>query len=483
MLVKQLFQGCKGIERVLFKVESYDVKNICRDSREVVGGDIFFCLSSDAETAKQYCNQALVHGAKIVLSEFEIEDCLKVENIRSVFSRACSNFYGNCWRQMKMVAVCGTNGKTSISHIIGQILYRNGNKVAVIGTNGVFFNGEVWESPLTTPDADFLHRTFYNLKKSGCEFVVMEVSAHAVEQKRIDGIFFDVAVLTNITHDHLDYFESFEKYKQTKQSFFTKEHIKHAVVCVDDVHCLKLAQELNLPTSTYGLKNPADNFAIDQVCALNGSAFVANVMDSVFQIKTNLVGEFNVLNTIAALSVCKLLGLNDFQLSTATNFVNPVAGRFNVYDCGGKFAVVDYAHTPDGLINVLKSCRDLTSGKILLVFGCGGNRDVTKRAEMGKIAQEFADFICLTNDNPRFEVPIEIIQDIEKGMTKEHFIEMDRALAIKKMLGLAKEGDIVIIAGKGAEKYQEIMGVKHLYSDQKVVEEYLLSKDERGSVQ
>ena len=258
--------------------------------------------------------------------------------------------------------------------------------------------------------------------------------------------------------------------------------MKQAVVCVDDPHCFKFAQKIQLPTSTYGLNTPADSFAIDLVCTLNGSGFIANVMDSVFQIKTNLIGEFNVLNAVGSLTVCKLLGLDDSQLATAANFINPIEGRFNIYDCGGYFAVIDFAHTPDGLKNVLKSCKSLIDGRVFLVFGCGGNRDATKRAEMGMVAQELADCVCLTNDNPRFEAPIEIIQDIEKGMTKEHFIEMDRALAIKKMLGLAKEGDIVIIAGKGAEKYQEIMGVKHLYSDQKVVEEYLLSRDERGSV-
>ena len=437
-----------------------------QNSKRAGAGDVFFCLTDDRQKAQERVREALENGVEYAVSNFDFgEKSIKVDDTRENFALYCKNFYKSACDDMKMIAISGTNGKTSTSHIVAEMLKRNGKKVGVIGTNGVFFNGQMKLCPLTTPDADFLHKTFLEMKDVGVEYVIMEVSAHAIDQKRTYGIMFDVGVLTNITQDHLDYFDTMENYEKTKLSFFNHKNMKSAIFCMDDERARKLLLTCDVPAKSYGINSPSDTFAIGILCTINGSRFVANVEDSVLHIKTNLVGEYNVYNSLAALSVCKSLGLSDKELERGMNFVNPVEGRFNVINVFGKYIVVDFAHTPDGILNVLKTARNMTDKKLFIIFGCGGNRDKTKRMLMGEIAEKYADYVCLTNDNPRFERPLDIISDIEKGMRRPHFVECDRKKAIKKMLSVASKGDIIIVAGKGAEKYQEINGTKYDYND------------------
>lgn len=437
-----------------------------QDSRNVKKGEIYFCLTDDEVKTRERVAEALERGAEFAVSNFDLgERCIKVADAREDFALFCKNFYKSACDDMKMIAVSGTNGKTSTSHIVAEMLRRNGKKVGVVGTNGVFFDGQKKPCPLTTPDADFLHRTFLDMKNAGVEYVVMEVSAHAIDQKRTFGILFDVGVLTNITQDHLDYFGTMENYEKTKLSFFNHKNMKFAIFCMDDERAKKLLLTCDIPSKSYGINSPSDTFAMCILCAINGSRFVANVEDSVLNIKTNLVGEYNVYNCLAALEVCKRLGLSDKELELGLNFINPVEGRFNVINFFGKYVVVDFAHTPDGILNVLKTARKMTNRKLFIIFGCGGNRDKTKRPQMGEIAEKYADYVCLTNDNPRFEKPLDIISDIEKGMKKPHLVECDRKKAIKRVLSIAGKDDIIIVAGKGAEKYQEIEGTKHEYND------------------
>lgn len=460
------------------KFADLQVRAISRDSKACKKGDVYFCLTADKQKAQQRCAEAFSNGAEIVVSNFQFEgcNCVKVEDVRERFSTACKRFYDNACDKMKMIAICGTNGKTSTSHIVAEMLRRNGKKVGVIGTSGVFYNGKQKECPLTTPDADFLHETFKEMSEDGVECVVMEVSAHAVDQKRVSGITFDVGVLTNITQDHLDYFDTMENYQKTKLSFFNKKNVKKAIVCVDDKRARQLLFHTNIPIVTYGLENPADVFAINVDCSLSGTKFVANVNDSIVGVTTNLVGDYNVYNSLASLAVCQELGLSEKQLADGLNYINPVEGRFNVIKVEDKFAVIDFAHSPDGLYNVLSAAKKMTEGRVFVVFGCGGNRDKTKRPQMGQMAEKLADFVCLTDDNPRLEASYEIISDIEQGMAKPHFVEPNRPKAIRKMLDFARTGDVVIIAGKGAEKYQEIGTVKHPYNDFEEVYKYCRDK-------
>ncbi len=441
------------------------ISGISRDSKTVKKGEVYFCLSDEYEKAHQRCIEALENGAACVVSNFTLpfDNSVKVENCRKSFAEACKIQSGNACDKMKMIGVTGTNGKTTTSYVIAQMLSRSGHKVGLIGTNGVYYAGKKEECPLTTPDADFLHETFKKMHDAGVEYVVMEVSAHAIDQNRIHGINFDIGVLMNITQDHLDYFKTMKNYQNAKAKFF--ENVKNAVICTDDARCFEIAQKLDIPVTTYGVENPCDAFAIDIFCSLNGSRFVANINDEIMEIKTNLIGDYNIYNSLAALCVCQKLGLDSQQLQRGLNFINPVEGRFNVINFDGKYVVIDYAHTPDGLAKVLQTAKKLTDGKVYVVFGCGGNRDKDKRHKMGKIAETNADFVCLTDDNPRYEMPREIIKEIESGMKKPHFVEEDRQKAIEKMLALAKQKDIIVVAGKGAEKYQEIQGIKHPYND------------------
>lgn len=455
--------------------DALDISKISHDENEP--GDVYFCLTSDEDKSWQRCKKAILNGAKIVISNFDLpfSNSVKVENVRKVFADSCANFYEHPTDRLKMIGVTGTNGKTTTTFVIREILGRNGKQCGVIGTNGVFYCGKKFPSPLTTPDSDFLQKTFKDMADAGCEYVAMEVSAHAIDQLRTDGIMFDVGVLTNVTQDHLDYFKDFENYKRTKFSFFTPEHVKSAVVCSDDPVSREILENIKVPVKTYGFKNPSDNFAINMCCSMDGTHFTANINDKVCDINTNLMGEYNIENCLAALSVCEKFGLDEKELSQGLNYMLPVEGRFNVINYCGKYVVIDFAHSPDSLKNVLQTVRSLTDQNVYVVFGCGGNRDRDKRHKMGAIAEKYADFVCLTDDNPRLEKSEDIINDIESGMKNPHFVQPDRALAIKNMIDVAKPGDIIVVAGKGAEKYQEVGTEKRPYNDFDVV--YNLFKD------
>lgn len=484
MLLYQVFQGC-GLDKELKRHKNFEILNVLHAHEHCDDKTAYFCFAQNYQTAFDKCQFAVENGAKIVVSNFNLplKECVVTEDCRSVFANCCANFYHHACDKLKIVGITGTNGKTTTSHIIGEMLKRNGKKVGVIGTSGVFYDGKTLPSPLTTPDADFLHKTFFDMQACGIEYVIMEVSAHAIDQKRIDGIKFELGVLTNITQDHLDYFKTFDAYKEAKLEFLTQKHVKKAIVCVDDENAQSFLQSSQVPTITYGINNPSDVFGIDICCSMNGSHFVANVVDSVIEIKTNLIGRYNVENCLAALTVCRELGLDDKQLSTGLNFINPVEGRFNVINIDGKYVIVDFAHSPDSLMNVLKTAKSLTDKKVFVVFGCGGNRDRTKRWQMGEIAEKYADYVCLTDDNPRTEKSLDIIADIEKGMKRPHAVEPDRYLAIKKMIDFAQAGDIVLIAGKGAEKYQEIGTEKRPYNDFESVYKYFQDLKTRPTCQ
>lgn len=466
MVFEKIFDGNFIRANGLQKFQGQQVELLTKDVEKVSPNTIFFCLTSDPQKAEHRCAEAKQKGAMLVLSGLDVGgDAVVVEDVRDLFATSAANFYGRACDDLTIVGISGTNGKTTTSYVIGEILKRNNKKVGVIGTNGVCFDGKTFDCPLTTPDADFLHKTFLDMKNAGVEYVIMEVSAHAIVQKRVNGIKFEIGVLTNITQDHLDYFKTMDAYEAAKLSFFNSNHIKSAVVCIDDERARHIYDVADVPVTTYGIKNPADCFAIDTYCSMNGTSFVANVCDSVMPIKTNLIGDYNVYNSLASLCVCQKLGIDDEGLSRGLGYVNPVEGRFNVINYTGRYVVIDFAHSPDGLMNVLKTARTLTEQKLYVIFGCGGNRDKGKRSQMGAIAEEYADYVCLTDDNPRLEKSEDIIADIESGMTKPHMVEPDRKTAIKKMIDFAQAGDIIVVAGKGAEKYQEVGTEKRPYND------------------
>lgn len=455
-----------------------NVKRVVIDPKKVRKGDVFLLLKDD-DKAQFKMREALDRGAKFVLgsNDYCMENCYAIINPRRVFAIMEKKLHGSSCDKMKIIGVTGTNGKTTTTNLIYDILKGAGKKVGLIGTLGAKVDGEFEETGFTTPDPDILHSIFQRMQKAGVEYVVMEVSAHALALEKMAGIKFSVAVLTNITQDHLDFFGNMANYERTKFKLFLSNQSRRGVVCADGVNMVKFMNWCQIPVISYGLYSPSDVFAIDIKQTLEGSEFTCNCNDEILMGYTHLTGEFNVQNALAAISVCSLLGIDIKTIERELKYAPPIEGRVNVIVKDGKRIVVDYAHTPDGLEKVIKNVRALTPGRVLTVFGCGGNRDVDKRPKMGSIASSLSDFVYLTSDNPRFEKPLSIIKDIKRGIERDNYIiEPDRSQAIKKAMNYAGEQDTVIIAGKGGEKYQEIEGKKLPYDDYSVVYDYFRSK-------
>ena len=308
MYLKELLAESKNFDKDFGMQEVKSISKDCEKPQQV-----YFCLTNDYSKAKSRALTALQNGATYVISNFDLpfNNSFKVHDVRNVFAHSAKKFYHNACDDMIMIGICGTNGKTSTSHIIGQMLKHQNKKVGILGTSGVYYNGKSFDCPLTTPDADSLHKTFLEMKNDGVEYVVMEVSAHAIEQKRINGINFDIGVLTNITQDHLDYFKTMQDYEKTKLSFFSPEHVKRAIVCADDERAKKLIDICQVPLYTYGLDSYCDYMAKKVNCSLNGSNYISKIYGEEFQAKTNLIGRYNVYNSLAAIAVGNVLGFKN----------------------------------------------------------------------------------------------------------------------------------------------------------------------------
>ena len=453
------------------------ISGITIKDKEINKGDLYICIKGSNFDGHKFTKEAKNCGASAILAEYKT-DCdlphIIVDDTRQAMSKAAAVFYNNPAKKMKIIGVTGTNGKTSVSHLIKEILDKAGKKVGLIGTLGIYFGNTFLESSLTTPDPIYLHKIFREMYGYGIDYVVMEVSAHAIELKKIDGIDFEVGVFTNFTQDHLDFFESMENYKKAKLNFINSDRCKYVVTNSDD----ELSREIvnGAKTLSYGCYNPADVFAINIVNSENGTKFVLNLFDDIYTVNTKLMGMFNVYNIMAALATTTVLGIDRKLAVSAICEANVIEGRLEkVTNKNGVNVFVDYAHTPDGLKRSLEAVKSITKGKVICLFGCGGNRDFDKRSKMGEISGELADFTVITSDNPRYEEPMSIIKEIEDGVvskTKEFIIIEKRSDAIGYALKIAKPSDSVLIAGKGAERYQEILGVKHLYNDKEEIFNY-----------
>ncbi|HPD02689.1 MAG TPA: UDP-N-acetylmuramoyl-L-alanyl-D-glutamate--2,6-diaminopimelate ligase, partial [Clostridia bacterium] len=374
-------------------------------------------------------------------------------------------------KSLKLVSVVGTNGKTSTAHILEAILSFSGIRTGIIGTLGHSFMGEREEALLTTPDPYKFNELLRSMVDRGAEVVVSEVSAHAIYLKKLYGLTCDIAIFTNLTQDHLDFFQTFEDYAETKLSYFTPENVNMGVVNMDDEWGRKLIAAAKIPIVSYGLETPSDVFAIDVRPNMDGVSFILNIFDEILDISSPLYGYFNVYNLMSAITAARLLSVGADTILRAVKRIKEVEGRFNIIKSPKGMVIIDYAHTPDGLKNLLNSARIITKGQLITVFGCGGNRDKFKRPLMGKIAAEYSDYIVITSDNPRFEEPMQIMKDIEQGINgfSRYKMIVNRADAIAYAMQEMMEGDTVVVAGKGAEKYIEIAGEKRRYSDYDVV--------------
>lgn len=467
-----------GVEIQKTNVDSdEEIKEIKNDSRKVEEGDMFVCLEGVCDDGNSHLCEINCDFVAVTEKEPSGGKYVVVKDARKAYAQICENRFLRPLEGMKFVAVVGTNGKTSTAHYIDSILSFAGIKTGLIGTEGHYILGEKVGQSLTTPDPYELNELFFKMRTRGVEVVVAEVSAHAIYLEKLGDIKADVAILTNVSQDHLDYFKDFANYQSVKMSYFENGNAKRAIINVDDESGRILLKRLegreDVKTTSYGLYNPADCFAVNVIEDIDGVKFVANLEDEIVDVKSSLYGEFNVYNLLGAMSVASCLGIDSQTLTHAVRKIKAVKGRFSVLHTDKGTIIVDYAHTPDGLKNLLSTARTLTKSRLITLFGCGGERDRQKRAAMGKIASEYSDFIVLTSDNPRSEDATDIIRQIEWGVTiKDVKCIVDRPEAVKFALSEMEEGDTLVLAGKGNESYLEIKGKKIPYNDFDMVARY-----------
>jgi len=475
----QLLSGLKILQVVNTIPQQID--GVFCDSKKVAKNSLFVCIKGTNCDGHDFALQAVKNGATVVVcqKQMDIDVCqIVVEDTHKAMAYLASAWHGFPAQKMRVVCVVGTNGKTSTATLIYKVLCHTGHKSALVSTNGIFIDEKYIENKMTTPDPMELNCLWQKMVDCGTKFCVMEMSAHAIDQQKTFGNMVDLAVFTNLSQDHLDYFGNMQKYGETKQSFFDRQYAKIAVVNSDDKLGQKIIKQNKLPTVSYGITNVADVFAIDIDCNGQNSSFVINLYDEVCFFRYKLSGMFNVYNVLACATACRVFGIKANEIAKALLCVDEIEGRNQtVFLPNGVRVVVDYAHTPDGFANVLPHLKQSTKGKLICVFGCGGNRDKTKRKTMGQIASEFCDFVFITSDNPRYENPFDIMFQVQEGVSVDHQLVCNRGQAITTALNLAKNGDTVAILGKGHEKYQEINGAKYPFCDMTAVLQHVKNEN------
>ncbi len=467
------------------KYADIEVSSLAFDTSAVKSGSLFFCLEGSKADGHDFAEEAEKKGAAAIVAQRKTASSLPhilVGDTRHSLSAAACMFYGEPSKRLKTVAVTGTNGKTTTTYILKSILEAAGKKCGVIGTNAVVFGDRKRDATLTTPDPIELNEILREMCEEGIEYVVMEASAHALALRKLDGIIFDAAAFTNFSRDHLDYFETMDNYFEAKKQLFTPLHSKYAVLNHDDAKGREIAENCLIPFISYGAENPSDVFSMDLSMSIDGIEYVLNLNDDIGKVKFNLPGKFNMYNTLCAAATASVLGIDLEHIIEGIRSLKKVDGRFNVINTSKCGIIIDFAHTDDGLRNILTTIREFAPNKVITVFGCGGDRDRSKRPVMGKVVSELSDLCFVTSDNPRTEDPSDIIAEIVSGISEEKknsvVCEPDRKTAIFEAVKIADAGDIVVIAGKGAEKYQDVMGIKQPYND----EQYVMELMEKGRI-
>ncbi|MCE9632842.1 MAG: UDP-N-acetylmuramoyl-L-alanyl-D-glutamate--2,6-diaminopimelate ligase [Methylophilales bacterium] len=456
------------------------------DSRQVQTGDTFIAYPGEAVDGRHFIAQAIENGASsVVWDEDDFSWNVQhhtpnfaVHNLREQVGEIASEFYGEPSQKLWVIGVTGTNGKTSCSHWLAQALNHLGRKTAVIGTLGNGFPENLTKAINTTPDPILLQRSLANYLTAGANSIAMEVSSHALVQGRVNGMKFDVALLTNLSRDHLDFHGDMNAYAAAKRILFTWPNLQTAVLNADDAFGASLASELDaVKVLTYGF-NQADVCGSKLKLSDTGLSMKVTTPQGQTELQANVLGRFNAYNLLAVLAA---LLASDVDLQDAVKAlaqVKSVTGRMQTLGGGDlPLVVVDYAHTPDALEKVLNTLREQCRGQLVCVFGCGGNRDQGKRPLMGKTASDLADFTIVTSDNPRQEDPLAIIGQVVKGVQGQHRIETDRATAIRFAINMANSGDIVLLAGKGHEDTQHIGDTLFPFNDALIASHALNSKD------
>ena len=456
------------------------ISNIRYDSRLIQNDDLFVALKGVQTDGHEFIDKAVKKGAKVVIVENWQENLpdnviqIQVPDTHLALAIMASNYYENPSQKIKLIGVTGTNGKTTIATLAYKLFQKAEFKSGLLSTVAIFIDNETYPATHTTPDPLMINYYLDEMVKKGVTHAFMEVSSHGIDQKRTAGLHFDGGVFTNLTHDHLDYHKTFIDYRDTKKQFFdglTKEAF--ALVNADDKNGLFMLQNTKARKLTYALKNPADYKA--KILEQNFESMLLNINQ--MDVWVQLIGKFNAYNLLAVFGIADQLGIEPFDILQILSELKSVSGRFElIISPEGKIAVVDYAHTPDALENILKTINDIrpqNTEQLITVVGAGGNRDKTKRPEMAKVAAKLSDTVIFTSDNPRDEDPNAIIDDMEVGVPGEHYKKTiritDRREAIKAAGKLANPGDIILIAGKGHEDYQIIKGEKSHFDDREEI--------------
>ena len=457
-----------------------DISAICYDSRKAEPGCLFVAVGGFATDGNRFIPMALEKGAAAVVTakkpEGEVPYIL-VESDRLALALLGCNFYGNPAASMTMIGITGTNGKTSSTLLLKQVLEKTqGAKVGLIGTMANMIGQEVIPTERTTPESLDLQALFARMRDSGCTHVVMEVSSHAITLERIGGVRFDVAAFTNLTEDHLDFHKTMDAYCDAKAELFRR--CDRAVVNADDSYAGRILSAAACPVLTTSVTTKEGLHAEDVALHAEGISFTAVCGEERAQVSLPIPGKFTVYNALTVLGTARQLGISLHDCAEALKSAEGVKGRVEVVPTPGTpySVLIDYAHTPDALENVLRTVRDFCKGRLISVFGCGGDRDPMKRPIMGKIGVELSDIAIITSDNPRTEAPMAIIQDILKGVNQEsgeYIVMEDRRGAIRYAMDIAEKNDIIVLAGKGHETYQDIDGQKHHLDEREEVAAHL----------
>ena len=470
------------LDRLFPGSPAVDVAGLAYDNREVGPRDLFFCVRGFTRDGHEFADDAVAAGAAALVVDHQLEVDIPqviVADVRRSMAPTAATFFGDPTASLALVGVTGTNGKTTTAYLTRALLEAAHRQTGLLGTVKSVVGAVEHDVQRTTPEAIDLQRSFRAMLDGGDEACVMEVSSHALELGRVDACHFDVGVFTNLTQDHLDFHPTMEDYFQAKRKLFTELGVGRAVINLDDPYGARLATDERIgDVVTYALDRPGATYRADDVrTSLSGTRFTLYSPDGVVEVESPLRGRFNVYNVVAAIASARALEI-PFEIALdAIERAGQVPGRFQTVDEGQPFAViVDYAHTPDSLENVLSAARGVTSGRLHVVFGCGGDRDRGKRPRMGEIAVRLADDVTVTSDNPRSEDPEAIIAEILTGVDRAVAHEADRHVAIVDAIDRAQDGDVVVIAGKGHEQGQEFAdGRKIPFDDVAVVREALLS--------
>ena len=459
--------------------EDVEVKELKYNSRKVEKGDVFCCVVGTLADGHKYAPQAVEAGAAALVVERKLDidiPQILVENTRIAMAEMAAAYYGNPADEMVMVGITGTNGKTSTSYMLKAIAERMGKKVGLIGTIRNMIGDIIIDTERTTPESVDLQRILRQMKDENVDVVIMEVSSHSLDQKRVHGITYDVGCFTNLTQDHLDYHKTFQNYFAAKKLLFAQ--CKKAVINLDDSYAADMVAGMNLPVLTVGVREKADVTASEIDITTRGVQFDFNYRNVTSRFNVPIPGLFSVFNAMSAAGIALALGWTLDSIKYGLEHMVGVSGRLEPLPTGkNEFTVLlDYAHTPDALENLLKTVRGFATGRVVTLFGCGGDRDQAKRPIMGEIAGRFSDFAIVTSDNPRSEDPMQIIASVEDGVKKsgcEYIVIENRRDAIEYALKNAMKNDVIILAGKGHENYQEINGGKHHFDEKEIVAEIL----------